>query len=132
MTRHHLPAPQSEIGRRLGARESSRSVKLLSWLDSVFKDIRFAVRMLRKHIVVTGAAIASLTLALGASLAAFSLIDALILRPLPVREPERLVYLRFPTYSPGSPIGSNFSYPLFSRFRDAAGNEVELFAASSD
>jgi hypothetical protein len=67
MTRHHLPPPQSEIGPRLGARESSLSVKLLSWLDSVFKDIRFAVRMLRKHIVVTGAAIASLTLALGCS-----------------------------------------------------------------
>jgi predicted permease len=132
MTRHHLPAPQSGIEPRLGARESSLSVKLLSRLDSVFKDIRFAVRILRKHIVVTGAAIASLTLALGASLAAFSLIDALILRPLPVREPERLVYLSFPTYSPGWPIGSNFSYPLFSRLRDAAGNELELFAMSSD
>lgn len=77
MARHHPPAPQSEIGPNLRAGESSLSVNLLSWLDSVFKDIRFAVRMLRKHIVVTGAAIASLTLALGASLAAFSLIDAL-------------------------------------------------------
>src|SRR5918999_117996 len=131
MTRHHLPSPQSEMGSRPGVGESSLSAKLLSWLDSVFKDIRFAVRMVRKHIVVTGAAIASLTLALGASLAAFSLIDALILRPLPVREPERLVYLRFPTYSPGSPIGSNFSHPLFSRLRDAVPNEVELFATSS-
>jgi predicted permease len=125
-------AASRQFGNRLRIRESSRDVKLLPWLESVFKDIRFALRMFRKHIVVTGAAIASLTLALGASLAAFSLIDALILRPLPVREPERLVYLSFPTYSPGSPIGSNFSYPLFSRLRDAAGNEVELFATSSD
>ena len=132
MTRHHVRAPQSGIGPDPVARASNLSVKLLSWLDSVLKDIRFAVRMLRKHVVVTGAAIASLALALGASLAAFSLIDALILRPLPVRQPERLVYLSFPTYSPGSPIGSNFSYPLFSRLRDAAGNELELFAASSD
>ena len=78
------------------------------------------MRFKGQTVVVTGAAIASLTLALGASLAAFSLIDALILRPLPVREPERLVYLSFPTYSPATPIGSNFSYPLFSRLRDAA------------
>jgi putative ABC transport system permease protein len=99
----------------------------------VLKDIRFALRMFRKHIVVTGAAIASLTLALGASLTAFSLIDALILRPLRCGEPERLVYLSFPTDSPGSPTGSNFSYPLFSRLRDAARNEgeVELFATSN-
>ena len=91
-------AASRQFGSRLRLRESSRDVKLLPWVESVFKDIRFALRMFRKHTVVTGAAIASLTLALGASLAAFSLIDALILRPLPVREPERLVYLSFPTY----------------------------------
>jgi putative ABC transport system permease protein len=125
-------AASRQFGNRLRIRESSRDVKLLPWVESVFKDIRFAVRMFRKHIVVTGAAIASLTLALGACLAAFSLIDALILRPLPVREPERLIYLTFPTYSAGTPIGSNFSYPLFSRLRDAARHEVELFATSSD
>ena len=91
-------AASRQFGSRLRLRESSRDVKLLPWVESVFKDIRFALRMFRKHTVVTVAAIASLTLALGASLAAFSLIDALILRPLPVREPERLVYLSFPTY----------------------------------
>jgi len=110
-------AASRQFGSRLRLRESSRDVKLLPWVESVFKDIRFALRMFRKHTVVTVAAIASLTLALGASLAAFSLIDALILRPLPVREPERLVYLSFPTYSPDPPIGTNFSYPLFSRLR---------------
>jgi hypothetical protein len=120
-------AASRQFGNRLRIRESSRDVKLLPWVESVFKDIRF-LRMFRKHIVVTGAAIASLTLALGACLAAFSLIDALILWPLPVREPERLIYLTFPTYSAGSPIGSSFSYPLFSRLRDSARNDVELFA----
>ena len=125
-------AASRQFGNRLRLRESSRDIKLLPWLESLFKDSRFALRIFRKNIVVTGAAIASLTLALGACLAAFSLIDALILRPLPVREPERLVYLTFPTYSAGFPLGSNFSYPLFSRLRDSARNDVELFAASSD
>jgi predicted permease len=125
-------AASRQFGNRLRLRESSRDVKLLPWLESVFKDVRFALRMFRKHGVVTGAAIASLTLALGACLAAFSLIDALILRPLPVREPKQLVFLSFPTYSAGWPIGTNFSYPLFSRLRDSAPHGVELFAASSD
>jgi predicted permease len=125
-------AASRQFGNRLRIRESSRDVKLLPWVESVFKDIRFALRMFRKHRVVTGAAIASLTLALGACLAAFSLIDALILRPLPVHEPERLIYLTFPTYSPGSPIGTSFSYPLFSRLRASARNDVELFATSGE
>jgi hypothetical protein len=62
----------------------------------------FAFRILRKNIVVTGAAVVSLSLAIGACLAAFSLVDALILRPLPLRDPHRLIYLTFPTYSAGS------------------------------
>jgi hypothetical protein len=125
-------AASRQFGNRLRLRESSRDIKLLPWLDSVFKDIRFAVRMLRKHFVVSAAAIASLTLAIGPCLAAFSLVDALILRPLPVPDPEQLFYLTFPTYSSGSPLGSNFSYPLFMKLRDAAGHGTELFAASSD
>ena len=46
--------------------------------------------MLRKNALVTGAAVLSLSLALGASVAAFSLVDALILKPLAVRQPEQL------------------------------------------
>jgi putative ABC transport system permease protein len=125
-------AASRQFGNRLQIRESSRDVKLLPWVESVFKDIRFALRMFRKHLVVTGAAIASLTLALGACLAAFSMIDALILRPLPVPEPQHLIYLSFPTYSAGSPVGTSFSYPLFLRLRDSARNEVALFATSTE
>ena len=133
MTRQAAESAASrQFGNRLRIRESSRDVKLLPWVESVFKDIQFALRMFRKHTVVTGAAIASLTLALGACLAAFSLVDALILRRLPVREPDRLTYLSFPTYSTSPPVGTNFSYPLFSRLRDSARHDVELFATSSD
>jgi hypothetical protein len=89
-------AASRQFGNRLRIRESSRDVKLVPWVESVLKDIRFALRMFRKHIVVTGAAIASLTLALGASLTAFSLIDALILRPLPVRGAGAVGVFEFP------------------------------------
>jgi putative ABC transport system permease protein len=133
MTRHEARAIASrQFGNQLRVREYSRDVKLLPWLESLLRDAWFAVRILRKNIVVTGAVVASLSLAIGACLAAFSLVDALILRPLPVRDPHRLIYLTFPTYSADSPIGQAFSYPLFSRLRDAAGNDVELFANSQE
>ena len=64
---------------------------LLPWLDSLFRDAWFAVRILRKNLVVTAAVVASLSLAIGACLGAFSLVDALILRPLPVRALVRTI-----------------------------------------
>jgi putative ABC transport system permease protein len=121
-----------QFGNRLRVRESSHDLKLLPWLESLVRDTGFAFRILRKDLVVTGAAITSLTVAIGACLAAFSLVDALILRSLPVRDPDRLVSLTFPTYSTRAPLGQSFSYPLFARLRDAARNEVELFATSTE
>src|ERR1700681_1132930 len=81
------------FGNRLLVREASREWKLFSWLESVLQDLRFGLRMLRKNSVVTAAAVFSLALAIGACAAAFSLIDAFFLRPLPVRDPSRLVFL---------------------------------------
>src|SRR5258707_9622784 len=106
-----------EARRRLGnewrVRENSRDVKLLPWLDAVMRDVRYGSRMLCKSPVVTAAAILSLALAIGAFTAAYSLIDALILRPLPVRDPEGLVYLTYPSNRPGEAEGDAFNYPLF-------------------
>lgn len=128
-------AAAREVARRFGSplrlREESREIKLLPWLDSMVRDVRLGVRMLRKDAVVTGAAVASLSLALGACVAAFSLVDALILRPLPVRHPEQLVYLAFPTYTPERPEADTFNDPLFVRLREATRGDVELFAMST-
>ena len=84
--------------------------------------------MLRRNALVTSAAIVSLSLALGACIAAFSLVDALILRPLPVRQPDRLVYLTFPGANPDLPDNDAFSDPAFVRLRDAGRGQVDLFA----
>ena len=90
---------RQEATRRLGSqirlRESSRDIKVLPRLASIVQDVVFGLRLLRKNPAVTGAALLSLSLAIGACTAAFSLIDALILRPLPVNDPQRLVYLTF-------------------------------------
>jgi predicted permease len=128
-------AAAAQVARRFGNplrwREQSRDVKLLPWIDSILRDVRLGVRMLRKNALVTGAAVASLSLALGACVAAFSLVDALILRPLPVRDPERLVYLTFPTDTPERPEADTFNDPLFVRLREASPGVVHLIAMST-
>src|SRR5881392_3350534 len=62
-------------------------------MDILGQDIRYSVRMLVRNPVTTGVAILSLALGIGANTAIFSLLNALILRPLPVRDPGQLVRL---------------------------------------
>ena len=129
MTRDRAEAmARRQFGNRLRLREQSRDVKLLPWLDSLVRDVRLGGRMLRKNWLVTAAAILSLSLALGACMAAFSLVDALILRRLPVHQPERLIYLTYPSSNPEMPEDDVFSDPAFVRLRDAGRGRVDLFA----
>ncbi len=83
-------------------------------------NLRFALRMLAKTPVVTSVAVLSLALGIGANAAIFSLYSQLLLRPLPVVEPERLVNLEAPGPKPGSDSCNSaggcdevFSYPMF-------------------
>lgn len=79
---------------------------------------------------MAAAAVVSLSPALGACIAAFSLVDALILRPLPVREPDQLIYLTMPADEPDQRERDGFNYPLFERLREASRAHVELFGMS--
>jgi predicted permease len=129
MTRDAAEAmARRQFGNRLRLREESRDVKLLPWLDSVVHDVRLGARMLLKSGLVTAAAIVSLSLALGACVAAFSLVDALIFRPLPVHQPGRLIYLTYPSANPDMPEDDDFSDPAFVRLRDTGRGRVDLFA----
>jgi putative ABC transport system permease protein len=125
-------AARLRLGNAVNLRERSRDIRLLPWVDSLLRDVRFGVRMLRKDAVVTGAAVASLALAMGAAITAFILIDALILRPLPVPEPGRLIYLAADDSARRSDRGENpwFSYPFFIRLQKAASGRAALFAVS--
>ncbi len=122
-----------EASRRLGnvgvLRERSRDVRLLSALDALVRDLSFGVRMLRRDGPVSTAAIASLALAIGACTAAFALVDALILRPLPVREPSRLVSLGI-VEDPARPDRTSFNYPLYQRIGEATRGRAALAAFS--
>jgi predicted permease len=107
------------------------AARVRRWLDALFRDARGGVRLLRRDLPVSAAGIASLSLAFGASIAAFALVDALILRALPVAAPQRLVYLTFPGETPGGTEAETFSDPLFVRLRDAARAHADLFAMST-
>src|SRR5580692_4990459 len=120
------------FGSPLRRREESRDVKLIAWLSSLRADAIFGWRQLMKRKVTSAAAILSLALAIGSCTSAFRLIDALLLRPLPVAHPERLYALlrqgigfdgKFQT-------GDYWAYPAFRLMRAAVKDQAELIAVS--
>ena len=96
------------------ASEALHDQRTLSWLRDFLQDTRHGVRLLARSPLFAIAAIGSLALGIGANTAIFSLIDAVMLRMMPVYQPERLVELA--KYS-GSYGRGNFSYPLYQHFR---------------
>src|SRR5262245_5815712 len=79
-----------QTGNIASAMDSLRDQRGWPWLDALRSDIVFGWRQLIRHRVASTAAILSLGLAMGAALAAYRLVDAVLLRPLPVSDPSRL------------------------------------------
>ena len=88
-------------------------------METLLQDLRYAVRTLRKSPLFVSVAILSLALGIGANTAIFTLINQLILRYLPVRNPEELVLLTGRGHHYGSNNGPNaISYSMYQDFRD--------------
>jgi predicted permease len=80
------------FGSALRYREQSRDLKLIGWLDDLFQDLRFGMRMLARSPGFSLLAVLCLTLAIGANAAVFSWIEGIILRPFPlVADQDRLM-----------------------------------------
>jgi predicted permease len=120
------------FGSALRNRETCRDVRSVAWLESLRADAVFGWRQLMKKKVTSAAAVLSLGLAIGACTSAFRLIDALLLRPLPVTHPEQLFALyRQGTGFDGKPeTFDGWAYPSFCMMRDAVKGQAELLAVS--
>src|SRR4029450_6792635 len=81
-----------EFGGVLQVQEEVRDVWLWRWLDEGQRDLKYAGPLLRRSPVFAATAILSVALGIGASAAVFSLVDQVLLRRLPVADPDRLVY----------------------------------------
>jgi putative ABC transport system permease protein len=119
------------FGSTLRLREGSRDVRLVAWLESLRSDTIFGWRQLNKTKITSAAAILSLALGIGACTAAFRLIDALLLRPLPVANADRLHVIAFEGAGPnGRMTYDSCSYPMFRQMRTDVKEQAELIAVS--
>jgi predicted permease len=96
-------------------KEECRDMRRVRPIEDMKQDLRYGLRTLRQSPGFTAVAVLSLALGIGANTAIFSLVDAVLLKMLPVRSPEQLV-----TVEAIYPRGErrNFSYPVFERLRD--------------
>lgn len=111
-------AARLEIGSIESVKDRVRDVGWESAVESVWLDVRYAIRGLRKSPGFTVVAVLTLGLGIGATTAIFSLLDAVMLRFLPVKNPESLVLV-------GGP-----HYPVFQAFRQHINLFEDLFATS--
>jgi predicted permease len=115
-----------ELGGVEQAKERVRTGRHGAWLDEVARDITYACRIFVKHRGFTAVVVLTLAIGIGANTAIFSLIDALMLRSLPVHNPRELVQLTF--QSPGDQQPSeSVSYAMVRALSD----EREIFGGAA-
>jgi predicted permease len=118
-------AARRAFGNTTLVKENTRAAWGGRWLEDFFSDIRHAIRQLRKAPGFAAAAVLSLALGIGANIAIFTLIDAVLLKALPVRDPSNLVVFG-DAHASGSGSGiprngsfSLYSYDLYKHLKDA-------------
>ena len=109
-------------------KEQCRDVQRFRVADDLWRDLRHGFRRLLARPILAVVAVAVLAIGIGANIAILALVDALLLRPVPGAEPNRLVAVFTSEYSGGP--GAN-SYPDFLDIRESAGDVFEHVTAAS-
>jgi predicted permease len=110
---------EARFGPVVQLRELGYDVRGGGWAESLVQDSRYGVRMLRKNPGFAAVAVATLALGIGSTTAIFSLVNAVLLRPLPVSHPEQLAAL-YSDHREVEGVG-DWSYPQYRELRDHSG-----------
>lgn len=138
MTREHARAAAlRKFGNRTAIREKIHEMNSLRRLESIWRDLCYGARTLRSNPVFTLIAVLSLALGIGANAALFQLLDALVLRSLPVPNPQQLVRIQLDGHPSRTgqfgPAPSDFTYPQWQLIRGSHGpfRDIAAWASTS-
>jgi predicted permease len=112
-------AAHRKLGNTTLIREEIYHMNSLGWLETLWQDIRYSLRQLKRNPGFTAVVVSTLALGIGANSAVFSVLNGLFLRTLPVPDPERVVAF----------TNSSFSWPDYATYRDQA-NSFESLSTS--
>jgi putative ABC transport system permease protein len=121
-------AARRQTGGTAQAMEALRDQRGVPSIHALSSDIVFGWRQLNKHRSASGAAILSLGLAIGATTAGFRLVDAVLLRPLPVRDPGSLSYVAFTIHDSQNREEEldDFDYPTYQKYAEVIGRRADV------
>ena len=117
-------AARLEFGGMDQVKEQVRDVRIGAWVEQLRQDLRYGARMLRTRPGFTAAAVLSLALGIGATVAIFSLLDTVLLRPLPVKNPSELANV-YTSCRRGNPYCAT-SFPEFLDYRSQSRTFTDL------
>ena len=111
-------AARRAFGNVTRTKEATRAVWIPLWIEHVLQDLRYAIRMFRRTPGFTAVVILTLALGIGLNTTVFSVVNAVLMRPLSYQHPERLVWIS--TYDDRAPMMEVVIGPDVLAWRDHA------------